>query len=110
MGSVALTRTSIDSHAGLAHDGAMASFKQPVKPMTHDAALRLFGLAEPFTREQLDAKRRELLATWHPHRFANLTNNPKKYMQSYKKGEAMTKEIAAAYDLLVAWLTTRAMD
>ena len=88
----------------------MASFKQPVKPMTHDAALQLFGLPEPFTREQLNEKRRELLAVWHPHRFATLTNNPRKYMESYKKGEAMTKEINAAYDLLVAWLTTRAMD
>jgi hypothetical protein len=88
----------------------MASFKQPVKPMTREAALDLFGLADPFTREQLDEKRRELLAVWHPHRFANLTNNPRKYMQSYKKAEAMTKEISAAYDLLVAWLTTRAMD
>ena len=88
----------------------MASFKQPVKPITFDTALRLFGLAEPYTREQLDGKRRELLSVWHPHRFANLTNNPRKYMQSYKKGEAMTKEINAAYDLLVAWLTTRATD
>jgi len=83
----------------------MASFKQSTKPMTIEAALQLFGLAEPFTREQLDAKRRELLAVWHPHRFATLTNNPRKYMQSYKKGEAMTKEIAAAYDLLSAWLS-----
>lgn len=88
----------------------MASFKQPPKPMTHDEALQLFGLADPFTREQLDEKRRELLAVWHPHRFATLTNNPRKYMESYKKGEVMTKRITAAYDLLVAWLTTRAID
>ena len=82
----------------------MASFKQPIKPITLEAALQLFGLAEPFTREQLEERRRALLTTWHPHRFANLTNNPRKYMQSYKKGEAMTKEINAAYNLLVAWL------
>jgi hypothetical protein len=88
----------------------MASFKQPVKPMTFEAALHLFGLAEPYTREQLEEKRRALLSVWNPHRFANLTNNPRKYMQSYKKGEAMTKEVNAAYDLLVAWLTTRATD
>ena len=88
----------------------MASFKQPIKPMNLEAALRLFGLSEPYTREQLDEKRRQLLAAWQPHRFANLTNNPRKYMQSYKKGEAMTKEIESAYGLLVAWLTTRAMD
>ena len=84
----------------------MASFKQPVKPVTLETALQLFGLIDSFTREQLDERRRALLATWNPHRFANLTNNPKKYMQSYKKGEAMTKEVGAAYDLLVAWLTT----
>jgi hypothetical protein len=88
----------------------MASFKQPIKPVTLEAALQLFELTDSFTREQLDERRRALLATWNPHRFANLTNNPKKYMQSYKKGEAMTKEIGAAYDLLVAWLTTRAID
>jgi hypothetical protein len=85
----------------------MASFKQPAKPMTHDAALQLFGLAEPYTREQLEEKRRQLLAVWHPHRFANLTNNPRKYMQSYKKGETMTKEIESAYQMLSIWLTSR---
>ncbi len=72
-----------------------------------DQALLLFGLTEPLTREQLEERRRELLATWHPHRYANLTNNPRKYMQMYKKGEAMTKEIQAAYDLLVARLALR---
>ncbi len=82
----------------------MASFKQPIKPVTLETALQLFGLAEPYTREQLDTKRRELLATWHPHRFANLTNNPRKYMQSYKKAEAMTKEVTTAYELLSTWL------
>lgn len=85
----------------------MASPKQPAKAMTLDAALRLFELAEPFTREQLEERRHLLLATWHPHRLANLTNNPRKYMESYKKGEAMTKDINAAYDLLVAWLKSR---
>lgn len=67
-------------------------------------ALSLLGLSEPVTREQLEDRRRDLLATWHPHRYANLTNNPRKYMQMYKKGEAMTKEINAAYELLAAWL------
>ncbi len=67
-------------------------------------ALSLFGLSEPVTREQLEDRRRDLLATWHPPRYANLTNNPRKYMQMYKKGEAMTREINAAYELLLAWL------
>jgi hypothetical protein len=72
-----------------------------------EQALQLFGLSEPVTREALDHKRRELLATWHPHRYANLTNNPRKYMQMYKKGEAMTKEIESAYRVLAAWMTSR---
>lgn len=69
-----------------------------------DQALELFSLTPPVSRQQLDEKRRELLATWHPPRYANLTNNPRRYMQMYKKGEVMTKEIQAAYDLLVTWL------
>ena len=67
-------------------------------------ALDLFGLRVPFTQAQLDAKRDELLTTWHPHRYANLTNNPRKYTAMYKKGEAKTKEIAAAYELLIKTL------
>jgi DnaJ-domain-containing protein 1 len=67
-------------------------------------ALELFELSESLTRGTLEARRRALLATWHPHRYANLTNNPRKYMQMYKKGEAMTKEIEAAYQLLTARL------
>lgn len=70
-------------------------------------ALQLFGLTEPLTRERLEEKRRALLATWHPPRYASLTNNPRKYMQMYKKGEAMTKEILAAYDLLTARLEAK---
>jgi inhibitor of KinA sporulation pathway (predicted exonuclease) len=72
-----------------------------------DRALHLFGLTEPFTREQLEERRRELLATWHPPRYATLTNNPRKYMQMYKKGEAMTKDIESAYQVLSAWLSSR---
>ena len=69
-------------------------------------ALEALGLQRPVTREQLDQKRRELLHTWHPHRYANLTNNPRKYMQAYKKAEEMTKEIEAAYELVARWLAT----
>jgi len=64
-------------------------------------ALKLFELTESFTREVLDKKRQELLVTWHPHRYASLTNNPRKYMKMYKQGEAMTKEITAAYEVLL---------
>ncbi len=73
-------------------------------PETLEQALKLFQLTPPFPRSALDEKRRELLAIWHPHRYANLTNNTRKYMQMYKKGEAMTKEIQTAYDVLVKWL------
>ena len=64
-------------------------------------ALALFELTEPFTREALDKKKQELLVTWHPHRYAMVTNNPRKYMAQYTQAEAMTKEINAAYVLLV---------
>jgi hypothetical protein len=63
-------------------------------------ALELFALSQPFTREQLDQKREALLHTWTPRRFANLTNNPKKYMQAYTKAEEMTRLVEASYALL----------
>ena len=69
-----------------------------------EKALKLFELTEPFTREALDKKKQELLVTWHPHRYAMVTNNPRKYMAKYKQAEAMTKEIHAAYKLLIARL------
>jgi len=69
-----------------------------------DKALKLFELTEPFTREELDRKKQELLVTWHPHRYAMVTNNPRKYMAKYTQAEAMTKEVNAAYDLLAAHL------
>ena len=72
-------------------------------------ALELFGMTEsdlhePSARDRLDSKSRELLLTWHPHRYAMVTNNPRKYMAKYKQAEAMTKEIHAAYELLLARL------
>ena len=56
-----------------------------------------------FTPRPCTQRYQELLVTWHPHRYANLTNNPTRYMQMYKKGEAMTKEIQAAYRVLKEW-------
>ena len=81
----------------------------PPSLVTFEQALVLFEITaeqfpDPGARERLEHKRRELLLIWHPHRYANLTNNPKKYMKMYKQGEAMTKEIQAAYELLVARL------
>jgi hypothetical protein len=67
-------------------------------------ALAVLGLTLPVTPENLDRTRRVLLYTWDPARYSNLTNNPKKYMESYKKAEEMTKLIKAAHALLSAVL------
>ena len=84
----------------------------PPSLVTFEQALVLFEITaaefpDPGARERLEHKRRELLLIWHPHRYANLTNNPKKYMKMYKQGEAMTKEIQAAYELLIAKLAKK---
>ena len=71
--------------------------------MTDDAlnkALELFTLTLPFTREQLDQIHAQLLHTWNPQRYANLTNNPRKYMQAYKQAEEMTRLVESSYVLL----------
>lgn len=68
-------------------------------------ALELFTLTLPFTREQLDQTHAQLLHTWNPQRYANLTNNPKKYMQAYKKAEEMTRLIESSYARLSAIIT-----
>jgi hypothetical protein len=65
-------------------------------------ALELFNLTRPYTREQLDRTREQLLHTWNPHRYANLANNPRTYMQLVKQGESMTIEVERAYRLLLA--------
>ena len=67
-------------------------------------ALELFTLTQPYTRDQLNQRREQLLHTWTPRRFANLTNNPKKYMQAYTKAEEMTRLVEASYALLAATL------
>ncbi len=67
-------------------------------------ALGVLGLTLPVTPETLDQTRQALLHTWNPARYSNLTNNPKQYMQAYKKAEEMTNLIEAAYALLSAVL------
>ena len=67
-------------------------------------ALEVLGLTLPVTPETLARTKRVLLYTWNPSRYSNLTNNPKKYMQAYKKAEEMTKLIEASYTLLSAVL------
>jgi hypothetical protein len=71
-----------------------------------DQALNTLGLTPSVTLEHLAAKRRELLHAWHPPRYANLANNPKKYMQKFKQAEKMTSRIEAAYRVVNEWLTT----
>lgn len=81
--------------------------------MTDDAlnkALELFTLTAPFTREQLNQTRAQLLHTWNPQRYANLTNNPKKYMQAYKQAEEMTRLIESSYVLLSAIISDTVSD
>ena len=70
--------------------------------VTH--ALEVLGLTLPVTPDTLARAKRVKLYTWNPARYSNLTNNPKKYMQAYKKAEEMTKLIEASYTLLSAVL------
>ena len=72
-----------------------------------EEALQLFNLTTPFAQETLTQRYDEARRTWHPSRYAGLTNNPGKYMEMYKKGEAKTKEIQAAHQLLLAHLNTQ---
>ena len=67
-------------------------------------SLEILGLAFPVTQEQLAARRRELLQNWYPARYANLTNNPKKYMEMFKQAEEMTRKIEAASQVVNDWL------
>jgi hypothetical protein len=73
-------------------------------------ALELLDLTLPTTQEDLERAKRVQLYNWEPARYANLTNNPKKYMQNYKKAEEMTKKIEAAYNLLRAVLVPDESD
>ena len=71
-------------------------------------ALEIFEIQLPLTPEGLNQRYRKLLWMWHPHRYANLTNNPQKYMEMYKKGETRTKEVHAAFKTLKNWLENSA--
>jgi len=67
-------------------------------------ALEVLELTLPTTSEALARAKRVQLYNWNPARYANLTNNPKQYMQAYKKAEEMTKLVEASYALLAALL------
>jgi len=63
-------------------------------------ALNVLGLTHPFTVEDLERAKRVQLYTWNPTRYAGLTNNPAQYMQQFRKAEAMTRTVEAAYALI----------
>lgn len=67
-------------------------------------ALEILNLTLPVTQKELERAKHVQLYNWNPARYANLTNNPKAYMQSYKKAEEMTKLVEASYALLSAVL------
>lgn len=71
-----------------------------------EEAMQLFNLTAPFSQETLTQRYEETRRTWYPSRYAGLTNNPGKYMEMYKKGETKTKEIHAAYQLLLTYLNS----
>mgnify|MGYP000303659549 CR=1 FL=1 len=66
-----------------------------------EQAMALFELPKDYDLEYLSERYKKLLYTWHPARYASLTNNPRKYMEMYKKGEAKTKEIHDHYKILL---------
>lgn len=67
-------------------------------------ALEILGLTLPITTEDLERAKRVQLYNWNPARYAGLTNNPKQYMQQFRKAEEMTQTVEAAYMLLTAVL------
>ncbi len=73
-------------------------------------ALEILNLALPTTQDALERAKRVQLYNWEPARYANLTNNPKAYMQAYKKAEEMTKLVEASYALLSAVLVPDESD
>lgn len=73
-------------------------------------ALEILELTLPVTSEDLERAKRVQLYNWNPARYANLTNNPKSYMQAYKKAEEMTKLVEASHALLCAVLVPDESD
>ncbi len=79
----------------------------PSPATTVEEAMHLLNLTTPFSQETLAQRYDEARRTWYPSRYAGLTNNPGKYMEMYKKGEAKTKEIQSAYQLLLTYLNSQ---
>ena len=69
--------------------------------------MQVFNLEGPFSFEDLRHRYERAKRTWDPGRHAGHTNNPRHYMQMYKKGELKTKEIHSAFNLLQAFLENK---
>ncbi len=69
--------------------------------MSVEEALMIFDLEQPVTPERVEERYHTLRYTWHPSRYANITNNPKQYMKMYQKAEAMMEDIERAYETLI---------
>lgn len=72
--------------------------------MTIEEALAIFQLEQPVTSERVEERYHTLRHTWHPPRYANMTNNPKTYMKMYLKAQAMLKDVETAYRVLASSL------
>ncbi len=81
--------------------------QEPSPSTCFEEAMKLLNVTQPFSQDTLTQRYNETRRTWHPSRYAGLTNNPGKYMEMYKKGEAKTKDIQAAYQLLLTYLNTQ---
>lgn len=67
------------------------------------AAIKILELPNRFTHAELKTAHREQVQVWHPDRFRH-------NLQLFKKGEARTKEINAAYDHLRTLLVGDILD
>ena len=70
-------------------------------------AMQVFNLEGSFSLEDLNHRYEQAKRTWDPGRYAGHTNNPRHYMQMYKKGELKTKELHSAFNLLQAFLESK---
>ncbi len=66
----------------------------------------IFELEQPVTPERVEERYHSLRHTWHPQRYANMTNNPKKYTKMYQQAEGMMQDIERAYETLIRSLSS----
>lgn len=66
-------------------------------------AMKTLNLEIPFSLDDLRKRYEQNCRIWDPARYAGHTNNPRQYMQMYRKGELKTKEIHSAFAILQAF-------